>query len=129
MKKVTRHARWVSVCAVLGVGAVTAQQPSQNMDAVLVQLKQICQSDIQRLCPNVQPGGGRIIKCMSEHQDEISPTCKQAIAQADQTVAQGQGANPPQPPMQSQAATGPRQGGAPQASVMGPQPTELGFSQ
>jgi hypothetical protein len=41
-----------------------------------------CAQDAQKLCANVQPGGGRIIACLKQHQDQVSDSCKQAIAKA-----------------------------------------------
>jgi hypothetical protein len=41
-----------------------------------------CASDVQKLCPNVPSGGGRIVACLKQHQAEVSDGCKQAIAKA-----------------------------------------------
>jgi len=40
-----------------------------------------CADDLQMFCKDVQPGGGRILKCMKEHENDLSPTCKQHVAQ------------------------------------------------
>jgi hypothetical protein len=34
-----------------------------------------CASDIQKFCANVPIGGGRIQKCLEEHEKELSPEC------------------------------------------------------
>jgi Cysteine rich repeat len=39
----------------------------------------LCKSDAARLCPGVQPGGGRIIGCLKAHQKEMSVGCAQAL--------------------------------------------------
>ncbi len=31
-----------------------------------------CAADVQKLCPNVPQGGGRIIACLKQHKDEVS---------------------------------------------------------
>jgi hypothetical protein len=41
-----------------------------------------CHDDIQKLCPGVQPGEGRVKDCMKEHRRELSKECKQALKQA-----------------------------------------------
>ena len=41
-----------------------------------------CASDVQRLCPSVPPGGGRILACLKQHKDEVSDGCKRAILSA-----------------------------------------------
>jgi hypothetical protein len=38
-----------------------------------------CKADVEKLCPNVQPGGGRIIACMKENKDKLSEACKAAL--------------------------------------------------
>jgi Cysteine rich repeat len=38
-----------------------------------------CKSDMTRLCPGVQPGGGRIIACLKAHQMEMSVGCAKAL--------------------------------------------------
>ena len=38
-----------------------------------------CKADMQRLCPGVQPGGGRIIACLKEHKMEVSVGCAKAL--------------------------------------------------
>ena len=34
-----------------------------------------CAADIQKFCPNVTLGGGRIQACLKEHEAELSPEC------------------------------------------------------
>jgi hypothetical protein len=38
-----------------------------------------CKADVERLCPGVEPGGGRIIKCLKEHKMEMSIGCGKAL--------------------------------------------------
>lgn len=38
-----------------------------------------CKADVQKLCPDVKPGQGRIRACMKEHKDQLSDACKSAI--------------------------------------------------
>jgi hypothetical protein len=38
-----------------------------------------CKSDVARLCPGVQMGGGRIINCLKGHKMELSVGCAQGL--------------------------------------------------
>jgi len=55
-------------------GAGTAASPQAVAEA-----RAACDTDIQKLCPSVQPGGGRILACLKQHKDQVSDGCKQAV--------------------------------------------------
>ncbi len=38
-----------------------------------------CKADVGRLCPGVQPGGGRVIKCLKAHENEVSVGCAKEL--------------------------------------------------
>jgi hypothetical protein len=50
-----------------------------NALAQQAQAMKYCKADVARLCPGVQPGGGRIIACLKEHKEEMSIGCGKAI--------------------------------------------------
>jgi hypothetical protein len=56
-----------------------AQQPSQ-LDQELEILRAYCKPDIERLCPNVPPGGGRIKECLTHNKERLEVGCAQALA-------------------------------------------------
>ena len=56
-----------------------------------------CRGDAERLCPGVQPGGGRIGQCMRAHVAEMSAECRQAVMAARQSRAGAPVAPPPAP--------------------------------
>lgn len=39
--------------------------------------KQACAKDISKFCAGVTPGGGRLIKCLKPHVNELSPVCRE----------------------------------------------------
>ena len=49
---------------------------------VCAQIKGACADDIDKFCKGLQPGGGRIAKCLKDHEKELSPACKQEVTEA-----------------------------------------------
>ena len=41
-----------------------------------------CKADADKLCPGVQPGGGRIAACLKQNEAQVSAACKDAMANA-----------------------------------------------
>lgn len=44
------------------------------------QAAQACRTDIRTHCANVERGGGRIIACLRENSEKLSPDCRQALS-------------------------------------------------
>ncbi|HEU0188170.1 MAG TPA: cysteine rich repeat-containing protein [Gallionellaceae bacterium] len=40
-----------------------------------------CKGDIEKVCKDVKPGGGRILRCLKQHEDTLSPACKAEFQQ------------------------------------------------
>ena len=38
-----------------------------------------CKGDAQQYCKDVSPGGGRVARCLKEHEAQLSSTCKSAL--------------------------------------------------
>ena len=55
------------------------------------EVRNACAGDVQRLCAGVQPGGGRLVACLKQNQQQVSQGCKQAIANAMQQSKGGTG--------------------------------------
>ena len=47
-----------------------------------------CRSDVQNLCPKVQPGSGRIAECLQQHATELSAPCKEQLVKVKQCSEQ-----------------------------------------
>lgn len=54
-----------------------AQQRTQD-------IRQVCQSDVAKLCSGVSPGAP-LMQCLRQHTSELSPDCKAALPQGRQT--------------------------------------------
>lgn len=62
----------VTVFAALLTQSIFAADPPANNSTA----RGACKGDVQKLCPDVKPGGGRIIACLKENRDKVSVTCK-----------------------------------------------------
>ena len=40
-----------------------------------------CKANREKFCGNVQPGQGRIIKCLKAHEKDLTPACKEKLAE------------------------------------------------
>ena len=46
-----------------------------ELQGIIKDCEQACAGDIARFCKDIQPGGGRIVKCLRERDKELSPSC------------------------------------------------------
>jgi cysteine rich repeat protein len=47
-----------------------------------------CKQDVEKLCKDVQPGEGRVLACLEEHQSEVSHKCAGNLKQVKQALKQ-----------------------------------------
>jgi hypothetical protein len=67
--------RWLPLivvlsCLVLWIGSDASAQNTRP-----------CADDIAKFCKDVKPGGGGLVNCLKQHESELSPVCKDHIAQ------------------------------------------------
>jgi len=65
--------------ALLASGAVAAEQRAG---------RDVCRADVERVCKNVQPGGGRIAQCLKDNEASVSPACKEHMAKVSEHMHQ-----------------------------------------
>ncbi len=58
----------------LGAALVVGQR-----GVALGQLAAECGGDVQRFCRQVPMGGGRVLRCLQDHKDQLSAPCKRAL--------------------------------------------------
>lgn len=63
----------VFIAVVVGLGFLAVPQAFAEKGA--------CKDDLAKYCKDVQPGEGRIVKCMKEHEKDLSPGCKANMAE------------------------------------------------
>jgi hypothetical protein len=66
-----------AIVSALSLAALASAAP--NALAQRAEAMKYCKADYQRLCPGIQPGGGRIIGCLKAHKEEISIGCGKAL--------------------------------------------------
>ena len=42
-------------------------------------MRKACEEDVKKLCPDIRPGGGRIMQCLHGQQSNLTPACRQAL--------------------------------------------------
>jgi hypothetical protein len=63
---------WLAVVAGLFCLSMAGSVSAEEVDRP-------CVADAKKLCKDVQPGEGRVARCMKEHEKELSPACKENI--------------------------------------------------
>ena len=54
----------------------------------LEEAKEICAGDTEKFCKGIQPGEGRIARCLNEHIQEISPNCREKVRGLKHKIAE-----------------------------------------
>ncbi|MFZ2196253.1 MAG: cysteine rich repeat-containing protein [Thermodesulfovibrionales bacterium] len=48
--------------------------------------KLICSEEIAQYCKGVKPGGGRLLLCLKEHEKDLTPTCREKVAEVEKRL-------------------------------------------
>jgi hypothetical protein len=82
----------IGATASWGTIATAQTQIPQEMQRQARNLAQICRTDYDRLCHDVEPGGGRILTCLSANAEKLSPACRGALPDAQALASQAKAA-------------------------------------
>ena len=79
------------LCAVSAAIPALADDPPAEATPPpsIAELHAACDADIQKLCPGVQPGGGRILACLKQHKESVSDLCTLTVVRAVQASSPG----------------------------------------
>lgn len=62
--------KWMGLAVVI-LGMVLVNGAPAN-----AQTKNPCADDVAKYCKDVTPGGGRLVRCLKQHESELSSECK-----------------------------------------------------
>jgi hypothetical protein len=75
-----------AVAVIGGGGTAAAPHPAPAAGGGMVAqgdameiFREECGPDVRRVCRGVLPGGGRVIACLAENREQLSPGCRSAI--------------------------------------------------
>lgn len=46
--------------------------------------KDPCAEDIAKFCKDIQPGGGRVLRCLEANEKDLGPPCREKLQEARQ---------------------------------------------
>jgi hypothetical protein len=60
----------------------SASSMSTAPDQTALAIRDHCGADVRQLCTGVTPGGGALLGCLKQHWGQVSPICKDTLAEA-----------------------------------------------
>lgn len=79
----------ILLAGALFAAPVAAQQPAaQQATPAQRAAARACMPDVRALCSGVQRGEGRILACLQQNRERVSPACRNAMASARSSPVQ-----------------------------------------
>ncbi len=79
------RASLVLLLGIFSAGAL-AQSVFETLEKEKAALEKYCKADVERLCPGVEPGGGKIKECLMKHKEEMSVGCAKALQELKKSM-------------------------------------------
>lgn len=67
------------------------EQRAERARGIGKQVQQACADELARFCPDFQPGGGGLMRCLRPHEAELSEACRAALPPRGQRGGGGGG--------------------------------------
>jgi len=67
----------VAAACFLALSSVAVLWPTERAQAQ--ERFAYCRADAQRLCHGVRPGGGRLLRCLKAHEDDLTVGCAKEL--------------------------------------------------
>lgn len=67
--------------------AAFAQSAAPMQNPAVAEAVNACRDDRARLCADITPGGGRVLRCLAAQAPAVSRPCKSALIRARDTLA------------------------------------------
>lgn len=78
-------ATMVVLVVVFSAGAL-ATSMLEEFEKEKAALEKYCKADVERLCPGVAPGGGKLKECLMKHKEEMSVGCAKALQELKKSM-------------------------------------------
>ena len=75
----------VLLLGVVSAGAL-AQSMLEQLEKEKTALTKYCKADVERLCPGIEPGGGKLKECLMKHKEEMSVGCAKALQELKKSM-------------------------------------------
>jgi hypothetical protein len=74
MTMLTRHVTAASVLGVVLISLSGPQAAKAQRGALAA-----CKADAEKICPGVAPGGGKLIECLKQHENDVTIGCAKEL--------------------------------------------------
>ena len=67
----------LTAASLLSLAVISVTGPTHEAEAA--NPLAYCKADVARLCPGISPGGGKLVGCLKQHENEVTVGCAKAL--------------------------------------------------